>query len=151
MIKYNITQLSAPDIYDYLKNNENLFVPPFSGRLDLKSYSKKLHKYAVHFCAFDYNRLVGLIACYFNDPTKKIAFISSGSVVKEFQKMGIFSALLSLVRNYGVLNQFNNLQLEVFSENQNAIRIFQKLGFEDFDRKNQIITMELKIGDRGKC
>ena len=146
-----MTQLSAPDIYDYLRNNENLFVPPLSMRLDLKSYSKKLHKYAVHFCAFDYNRLVGLIACYFNDPTKKIAFISSVSVVKEFQEMGIFSALFSLVRNYGVLNQFNNLQLEVNSENQNAIKIYKKIGFEDIDHKNQIVTMELKIGDRGKC
>ena len=146
-----MTQLSAPDIYDYLRNNENLFVPPLSVRLDLKSYSKKLHKYAVHFCAFDYNRLVGLIACYFNDLTKKTAFISSVSVVKEFQEMGVFSALFSLVRNYGVLNQFNNLQLEVNSENQNAIKIYKKIGFEDIDHKNQIVTMELKIGDRGKC
>jgi len=145
MIEYRQIQLPESEILNYLNENEAIFNPKLSLRLDIKAYSQKLHKYATHFCAYDNNRLIGLIACYFNDRINKSGFISSVSVIEEYHGLGITMDLLMLVINYGKLNNFNNIKLEVKSENISATSIYKKIGFVEIAQRNNIIAMELNL------
>jgi len=145
MVEYKEIRLTEEEIFKYLTENENIFCPSLSSRKHIKDYSKKLHEYAVHFCAFEKGQLVGLVASYFNNNIEKTGFISSVSVIKDYQGAGYATALLMLVINYGIQKNFNSIKLEVKIENVTAIHIFRKTGFNEIARKNNIIMMELKL------
>lgn len=148
MIDLKQAQLSEQEIFNYLLENDSIFIPPLSARKDLHEYSGKLGKYATHFCAYENNRLVGFIASYFNDFSTRTGYISSVSVIEEYQGKGITSSLLSQVINYGKLNNFDKLRLEVSKLNINALNIYQYMGFKETDRTPASIFMALMLKAR---
>lgn len=145
MIEYKVSQLSELEIFTYLNENENLFYPNLSSRLDIKEYSIKLHKYATHFCAYDKKKLIGLIACYFNDHETQTGFISSVSVIKNYQRKGIAKDLLKMVISFGKRNTFKKIKLEVNCKNHKANSIYKRSGFIEIECIQNNVIMELSL------
>jgi ribosomal protein S18 acetylase RimI-like enzyme len=146
MVSYGIKLLSEKDICDYLTNNDKLFKPALSTRLNIKDYSKKLQTSAVHFCASDSGRLIGFIACYLNDPDGMMAYISSVSSNINYQRQGIVSTLLNMVITYARHVNFKYIKLEVYSENETALTLYEKSGFEILT-SGEKHTMQLKLNE----
>jgi ribosomal protein S18 acetylase RimI-like enzyme len=145
VINIEIRQLKETEIYSYLLENDQIFAPPLSTRLELKNYALKLKKFAIHFCAFQNETLVGLLACYFNDPTTKIAFISTVSIIKEFQGKGLANRLLTTIKKYSINNGFNQIRLKVHISNRPAIKVYSANGFLEVSRKMDWIEMALNL------
>ena len=146
MIEYTRTKLSHEEIFNYFKENEEIFNPSLTSRLNVKEYALKLHKYATHFCAYSDRKLIGLIACYFNEIDNITGFISSVSVNREYQGSGIFAELINQVIKYGKLNNFNKIELEVRPENRQVLQMYEKFGFVVRARpENNLILMVLNL------
>lgn len=145
MIILRQVQLSQSEIFDYLKKNCEIFIPSLESRLDVREYSRKLNKYATHFCAYDKNRLIAFSACYFNDEEKEIGYISSFSVMKEYQGQGISSDLLNMIISFARERSFERIKLEVRKKNEEVMKVYSKKGFIETDRDSRVITMELLL------
>lgn len=145
MIEYIHQKLSYKEILNYLNENEQIFNPPLATRLDLKEYSLKLHRYATHFCAYSDRKLIGLIACYFNDEVNKTGFISSVSVNKKYHREGIFFNLMSEVIDFGRKKGFVKIKLEVRVENISVTHLYERTGFREVSSSGNIIVMELDL------
>lgn len=146
MIEYARTKLSHEEIFNYFIENKKIFNPPLETRLNVKEYSLKLYKYATHFCAYSDRKLIGLIACYFNEKDTITGFISSVSVKREYHGSGIFAELINQVINYGKLNNFRKIKLEVRPENRQVLQMYKKFGFAEIGRPdNDLIMMELNL------
>jgi ribosomal protein S18 acetylase RimI-like enzyme len=114
-------------------------------RLDIKKFSVKLSKLAVHFCAVEKERLVGFLGCYFNDPHKEYGYISSFSIVSEYQGKGVAIKLLNAVIEYGIQNGFKQIRLQVHTSNLSAIRLYSESGFLESSHNRYMSDMELNI------
>jgi len=109
-------------------------VPTLSSRIDIRSYSEKLHNYATHFSAWDKDYPVGIALCYFNRPETGVGYISSFSVRNEYQKKGIAGNLIRKVAEYARERHFSKISLEVYKYNLNAIKFYEKYGFKSICR-----------------
>lgn len=140
-----IHHLTISEIYNYLSENDLIFIPPLSTRIDVQNFAVKLNKYAVHFCAFEKERLVGFTGCYFNNPGREFGFISSSSVMKEFQGRGVAKALLAKTIEFGINNGFKQIKLQVNITNLSAVRLYSEAGFIEVSRKNDLSEMTLNL------
>lgn len=145
MINFKQKKLSKNEIFNYLIENQDIFIPRLDTRLNIAEYALKLHMYARHFCAFNNEKLVGLIACYYNDHLSRTGFISSVSVNKKYQGLGIMTNLLDLVIDYGKKNNFEKLKLEVRLENNSVTAIYKKVGFYEVTGSKSCVLMEIRL------
>lgn len=145
MIVYKIQKLTEEAIYNYLLDLDKSLLPTLSSRVNIKDYSWKLCNYALHFCAFDEKQMVGIVACYFNDPNNKTGYITSFSVRKSYRNKGIASTLLKTVIQYANSKGFSKIELKVYSANESAIMVYKKFGFykEPHSLNNEFISMYL--------
>lgn len=145
MIVYRIQKLTEDTIYNYLIALDKSLLPTLSSRVNIKDYSCKLHNYALHFCAFDEEQLVGIAACYFNDPDSMTVYITSFSVIKSYRNKGIASTLLKIVIQYAKSKGFSKIDLKVYSANESAITFYENFGFykESHSGNNVFISMSL--------
>lgn len=145
MVDIVLQHLTVSEISIYLSENDQIFVPSLSSRLDIKNFAVKLNNYAVHFCAIEKERIVGFLGCYFNDPLKKVGFISTFSVVNEIQRKGVAKKLLVASMEYGIKNGFEEIRLKVFISNLAALRFYTGSGFSEVSRDTNQIVMVLSL------
>ena len=96
---YSIEDLDINELLSFLNDIDSditLFYP-ISQRVNILEYSKKLKNNAIHFCARNDNKLVGLISVYLNDFTSKIGYVTLVHVNINYRKYGIASTLLEKV------------------------------------------------------
>jgi ribosomal-protein-alanine N-acetyltransferase len=121
------------DIFFHLKKCNHLFVPPLDTDLDIKEYSKKIKKNAYTFEAWNDNSLIGLVACYLNNPETNEGYITNVSVVEKYHGHGIAKKLLMNNLTKAKQKKFTNLKLEVQKNNRKAIQLYSKLGFSKIE------------------
>lgn len=136
-------QLTKESILRYLSDNSEIFIPPLVPRIKLEEYADKISKYATHFSAYYNNEIVGLMACYFNHPQKEIGFITSISVIKNFQDKGIAIKLIEESIRYAKSQKYKKLRLEVFQQNLPAITLYHKMLFFISEEKETTYYMDL--------
>jgi len=140
VIKQN--SASFEELLRFYEETTSLFIPNLYELVEsLNDYVDKLHKNAILLEAYNDNTLVGIVAMYLNDYKTKIAFISSVIVSAEYQGKGIAKSLLESVIEMAVSKRFLKIKLEVSKENAKAIKLYNKLGFEN--SKNGEDAMEL--------
>lgn len=86
-IEYAIYQPGSLDYHqfcDYLKEVDNLLIPPLSSRVDLAEYAERVCNRAILFVAKDGEEWVGVEAVYFNE-YPEYSFTTHLSVKKEYQ------------------------------------------------------------------
>ena len=63
-------------------------------------------------------------------------------------RRGIASALLERCINRSRQEGMETIALEVSAESHEAIRLYEKLGFSELGRKEDIVLMRLTIGEK---
>lgn len=132
MTKYSLTKATYPDIVSHLETCKNDFIPPLQETVNISSYAQKIKAKSITFEAWQEERLIGLIAAYFNDPGNDFGFITNVSVEKGFAGKGIASSLLNQTLKYAKENKFNEIRLKVHARNTLAIALYRKHGFEQY-------------------
>lgn len=127
--QYSLDKASAEQIAEHLSNCDADFIPTLSSRVVIKDYAEKLASKSMRFEAWAGGSLVGLVAVYCNDQDKRIAYITSVSVLKEWMGKGIAANLLKQCIECAKEIGMQRISLEVASDNMPAINLYQKMGF----------------------
>ena len=147
--EYRLNTASEAEITEHLLRCDADFVPPLSGRVEISDYAQKIASKATRFEAWSGGLLVGLVALYCNDQEKRIAYITSVSVLREWSGKGIAAHLMKQciehVRTAGMLQ----ISLEVASDNASAISLYEKSGFVACMANEPFVTMDLYLKSGG--
>jgi ribosomal protein S18 acetylase RimI-like enzyme len=144
-IKRCINQSNAQEIAEHLDYCDNLFKPSLSSRVNIEQYALKIFNNATRFEALEQGKIVGLVAIYCNTEERVLAYITSVSVNRGRQGAGIGSYLLDDGIKYIKSLGFKAIELEVDSENINAINLYERKGFSLYFSKSNLRIMRLEI------
>jgi len=140
-----INKSNATEIAGHLKECNCQFVPKLSSRINIDQYANKIFEKAVRFEAINQGKIIGLVAIYCNDEKKSSAYITSVSVKKDYQGMGIGSELLDAGIKYVKTLEFKSIELEVSSMNIKAINLYEKKNFILHNNNSELVLMRLEI------
>ena len=138
-----LNQASEAQIAEHLRCCDADFIPPLAGRIELDSYARKLASKAERFEAWADDALVGLVAIYCNDAERRAAFITSVSVLRDWQGRRIASQLLEQAIAHANALGFEHLELEVDRDNTSAIKLYEKTNFIAGPVHGRSMTMHL--------
>lgn len=144
-IAYLLNKASALEITEHLTRCDADFVPPLSDRVVIKDYAQQVASKAVQFEAWSGGTLVGLVAAYCNDCEQRIAYITNVSVLRAWSSKGIAAHLVSWCIEYVATEGFQQIRLEVASDNVSAIRLYEKSGFVAGQVDAPLIVMRLQF------
>ena len=144
-ISYKIKTATDHDIYIHLTDCNDTFIPSLAERVNITEYSRKIYEKSITFEAWTGQLFIGCIAAYFNDHVDGSAFITNVSVLQRFSGLGIASRLMEMCIKYAKENNFIELRLEVDKLNKPAISLYNKFGFENYEIKNNIVSMRKRI------
>ena len=144
-IAYLLNQASALEIAEHLARCDADFVPPLSGRVVMEDYAQQIASKAMRFEAWSGGTLVGLVAAYCNDCEQHIAYITSVSVLKAWIGKGIAAHLIGGCIEYAAAEGFQQIRLEVASDNIPAIRLYEKSGFVTRQANALVAIMGLQL------
>jgi ribosomal protein S18 acetylase RimI-like enzyme len=119
----------AADVLAHLRACDSRFVPPLCGRVDLNAYAHKIARHASRSEAWQGDALVGLVAIYANDFERRIAHVTSVSVLATHGGQGIAARLLSLGLAQARALGMRHATLEVARDNTPALRLYETFGF----------------------
>jgi ribosomal protein S18 acetylase RimI-like enzyme len=145
-IEFCRDRATESEIANHLILCDASFVPALSSRVEISKYAHKICFTTTRFEAWAEGSLVGLVAAYCNDPSQRLAYITSVSVLQTFQGCRVALHLMERCIGYSREFGFECVELEVDSENQNAIRLYEKLGFALSKSSGRNVNMELKLG-----
>jgi len=143
--EYATGRAGEQDLLDHLLSCNQDFIASLRKKTDLPAYARKLAENSVTFEAWDREKLVGLVAAYFNDPNKASGFISNVSTSSGYARKGIASRLMDRCIRYGTERQFPEISLEVESANQAALALYVKSGFQKKQERNGLLIMNRKL------
>lgn len=144
-VKFCANTSSDMEIADHLSQCDASFVPPLSSRVEIAVYATKLANNAVRFEAWASDKLIGLIAIYCNDEQRSKAYITSVSVMREWQNKGLAQLLLEKCLLHAKSLGFASVELEVHSQNDSALNLYVKNGFQIESRNDHSVTMRLDL------
>lgn len=111
-----------------------LFTPTLKslneGLIDKREYASKLDKYGNTIILIHNKEIISFCTFYCNDYDSKKAFLSMIAVKKDIENRGYGSLLLSECERYCRSQGMKYLQLEVYSDNKNAVAFYKKNKFE---------------------
>lgn len=140
-----VNAASAAQIADHLLCCDARFVPSLSGRVEIGAYANRITNNATRFEAWSDGTLIGLGAIYCNDVEKRIAYITSVSVLQAWTTKGIGARLLSQCIENARASGMRQINLEVAKDNTPAIRLYEKGGFVAGESNASVVTMELHL------
>lgn len=143
-IKYSIKKATVADIFSNLQACDKDFSPPLSERVSLMEYSNKLYENSVTFEAWNDDKLIGMVAVYFNNVADSVGYISNVCVESKYKGNHIASSLMMKCLHYAAENHFKNIVLEVNANNNTAINLYEKFSFRAIDIRNGNIKMQLE-------
>lgn len=134
-------------IATHLRACDQQFVPPLSGRVDITAYAEKIASKAERFEASSGGQLIGLVAAYCNDPLRKIAYVTSVSVLPAWRGQQVASRLIEKCIEHAKAHGFSGMELKVSESNGSAIKLYQAHGFVVDSRDGNWTTMRLSLGN----
>ncbi len=144
-LEFCVNRASALQIAEHLRACDSTFTPPLSERVGIDDYTRKIAVWAVRFEAWAKGDLVGLVAAYCNDREKRIAYITSLSVLSRWQGQGVASQLVANCISHATANGFACIELEVDRRNFAAVSLYEKHGFSIGKTDSQSTIMHLLI------
>ena len=143
LVQRNESSVTA--IADHLRACDDSFVPPLGSRVEIDDYAAKIVARAERFEAWSGSCLVGLLAAYCNDPARKVAFVTSVSVLPGWQGQGVASRLLRACVEHARQGRLERIELEVDPRNSAATLLYQKHGFAIACAHDQTQTWQLAL------
>jgi len=144
-VECHLNKASEAEIAEHLHRCDADFVPLLSGRVEINDYARKIASKATRFEAWSGGTLVGLVAAYCNDQEKRIAYITSVSLLKEWVGKGIAARLMSQCIEHVKASGMRQISLEVASDNTPAIKLYEKSGFVAGKVNAPFVTMNLYL------
>lgn len=144
-IEYLLNKASAAQIEAHVRHCDADFVPPLSGRVDIKDYALKIASNATRFEAWSGDELIGLVAAYCNDRVKRVAYITSVSLLKEWTGKGIATRLLDQCIEHARVSGMRQISLEAAQANTPAINLYEKSGFVVSNVAGPFVGMNLNL------
>lgn len=145
LVEYDLNKASEAQVAEHLLRCDADFVPPLSGRVEIRDYAQKVAGKAMRFEAWSGGTLVGLVAAYCNDQEKRIAYLTSVSVLKAWAGKGIAASLMKLCIDYSKTSGMRQISLEVARDNTPAIKLYEKSGFVAGKVNAPFVTMNLYL------
>jgi ribosomal protein S18 acetylase RimI-like enzyme len=133
------------EVVQHFNGLDPVFLEALRKRVELEPYAKKIVEFAERFEAWQSATLIGLVAMYANAPDRKIAFVTSVSVLPDWQGCGVAGALIERASDFAVARGFESLRLEVVRSNARAIARYEKLGFCVTEVSGEACQMDLKL------
>jgi RimJ/RimL family protein N-acetyltransferase len=157
---FNIREITAVDAPAFLKlRNQSEKETPMMGyrtgeRQDtVEQMEKKIQRYIgvkdkKIFVAESEGLLIGFVMIYGQDmrvysKTRNIAI----AVIKKYWGLGVGSALMSQAIDWSKKNKVHRLELDVWANNDSAIRLYEKFGFKKDGLKKESILINKKFVD----
>jgi ribosomal protein S18 acetylase RimI-like enzyme len=134
-------------VQQHLITCSNTFVPSLDSYVNINEYSKKIFEQAILFTKFDGDKLVGLVAVYDN-PTEQFGWITNVSVDPEYSGKGIATELLNRCYKYFETKKYFSIFLEVFVNNEKAIKLYIKQGFTNYKIKENKMILKQQLTKR---
>jgi len=134
-------------VQQHLITCSNTFVPSLDSYVNVNEYSKKIFEQAILFTKFDGDKLVGLVAAYDN-PTEQFGWITNVSVDPEYSGKGIATELLNRCYKYFKTKKYFSIFLEVFVNNDKAIKLYIKQGFTNYKIKENKMILKQQLTKR---
>ena len=134
-------------VQQHLITCSNTFVPSLDSYVNINEYSKKIFEQAILFTKFDGDKLVGLVAAYDN-PTEQFGWITNVSVDPEYSGKGIATELLNRCYKYFETKKYFSIFLEVFVNNDKAIKLYIKQGFTNYKIKENKMILKQQLTKR---
>lgn len=144
-VEFLLNKASAVQITDHLLCCDADFVPPLSGRVEIRDYAEKIASKATRFEAWSGGIPVGLVAAYCNDQENRIAYITSVSVLKEWTRKGIAAGLVGQCVEHAKVLGMRQISLAVASGNTPAIKLYENSGFVANKTNALFVTMDLHL------
>lgn len=126
-LEYNLENLAF--LRTKVKSFDQNFNPQLSLFLDIDSYVDKLLLNAYVEILTIGNEFVGFYAIYVNDEMKENAYLTFIAISDEYKGCGHGQFLLDRCINISKNKGFRNIKLEVYPDNEKAIRLYKKNGF----------------------
>lgn len=145
-VEFCMNHATEAEIANHLSHCDADFVPSLSGRVDIGGYAHKIAAKATRFEAWVEGVLVGLMAAYCNDSERRVAFITSVSVLHGWQGRSIASQMMERCIRYVKELGFARIELEVDNENLGAANLYEKMGFVINRACDRTVIMHLNIG-----
>jgi ribosomal protein S18 acetylase RimI-like enzyme len=146
-ISYAVNQAGIAEIAAHLARCDAHFIPPLSGRVGIDAYAAKIAGHAERFEAWAGRELVGMVAAYCDDPSRRAAFITSVSVAPERGGEGIATRLLEDCIQHARRARFTLIRLSVDLDNAAAIRLYERCGFSAGPAQGCDIPMVLDLSE----
>lgn len=125
MITAKIVKASSKDIRKIIDIEELSYKDPWPREVFIMDYL--FNSSALYYIAKTENKIVGFIGIWL-EPTR--LHIINVAVHPEYRNEGVGTQLLLFAINYAKERKFKEVSLEVRKSNENAIRLYKKLGFE---------------------
>lgn len=119
---------TSDEIVQHLTVCSEYFSPPLDTRVIISDYARKLRRFGTSLEKWNENRLVGLVVAYFNSDSKTV-FVSSVSVLPDFQGRGIATELMENLAREASRASFSKIRLKVSQKNTIARKFYTSLGF----------------------
>lgn len=126
-------------IYQFLNEIDAIMIPSLSERVCIGEYAWKLACRAETLFIVQNDIDIASCSVYCNS---EIAYISSIAVKKEFSKQHVGTTLLDEVKRHVKVKKCVGIQLEVYSENLIALKLYEKNGFIAVTNEENPIKME---------
>lgn len=139
--------MTLEQIKNHLITCSSCFVPSLDSYVNIDDYSKKIFEQAVLFSKFDNDKLIGLVAAYDN-PTEKFGWITNVSVDPNYSGKGIATELLNECKKYFEIKKYFSIFLEVFVNNERAIKLYAKQGFIQYKTQKEKMTLKQELSQR---
>ena len=120
--------LTYEEVYEFLKATDKEFDVPLSEKVNLSDYASKLSKLSSFSYCIDNGHIVAMISCYVNRPP--VGYISNVCIMNQYRGYGLFSKLLSKLKEESRLLGITVFRLEVNVDNINARRVYEHVGFD---------------------
>jgi ribosomal protein S18 acetylase RimI-like enzyme len=144
-IEYHLNKASVVEIAEHLTRCDADFVPTLSLRVEINSYAQKIASKAMRFEAWSGGTLVGMVAAYCNDYEKRIAYLTSVSVLRAWTSQGIAARLVGQCIEYAKASGMRQISLEVARDNTRATTLYGKIGFVAGKGNAPFINMDLNL------
>ena len=146
-ILYLIEDVGEVELLEFLKevSEDETTLFPLEERINLQEYCNKILNHAINFTARTENELIGIVSIYINNEKTKTAYITLVHVKPLFRGKRIASKLLENSIAYVYDKGFVCIDLEVFIENESAILLYAKKGFDVIEKKEISYIMRRNI------
>lgn len=132
-----MNNIEKNDLVKYLKKVDLSFPIPLSRKVNLEEYADKLLEKATLCCEYKEHELVGLVAGYTDNLINNLAYIALVGVTENAQHQGIASRLVKEFCEICNKKKIDKVHLYTDTTNIKAIKMYKKLGFEEFFIENE--------------